>query len=103
MNFKKITAFIRSDQLKKVEAALQKSGIKGMSVSKTRGFGEYVDFYMSDGMTEHTRLEIFITSTRAEAVAEIIIEAAHVGIEGDGIVAIAPVDNVYRIRTKSAM
>ena len=37
---------------------------------------------------------------RADEIAVAIMEAAHTGREGDGIVAVLPVEDVYLIRTK---
>jgi len=49
----------------------------------------------------HARIEIFIGKDRVEAVANAILEAAHQGLPGDGIVAVLPAEQVFRIRTKS--
>jgi len=35
-----------------------------------------------------------------QAVAEAIMKAAHTGLDGDGIVAVLPVESVYHIRTR---
>jgi len=45
-------------------------------------------------------VEVFIGQHRAEEVARAIMEAAHTGMEGDGIVAVLPVESVYHIRTR---
>jgi len=101
MNYRKITAIIRNDLLEKVEHKLQELGIKGISVTKVKGYGEYANFYSKDWMVSNARIEIFIDEARADAIANAIMEAAHVGIEGDGIVAVLPVEKLYRIRTRS--
>jgi nitrogen regulatory protein P-II 1 len=51
-------------------------------------------------MCTHVRLEAFIGQRRSDEVAAAIMDAAHIGIEGDGIVAVLPVESVYQIRTK---
>ena len=38
---------------------------------------------------------------RAEAAAQAIMDAASLGMEGDGIVAILTIEKIYRIRTKT--
>jgi nitrogen regulatory protein P-II 1 len=101
MPFCRITAIINRNVLEKVEAALQQAGVSGVSVAKVKGFGEYADFFERDWMTPHVRIEIFTSTERAEALARAIIDAAHTGLAGDGIVSLAPVDKVYRIRTRS--
>ena len=100
MSFKRITAIIRPDLLDKVEKALKHLGVPGVSISQVKGYGEYADFYAKDWMVTHARIEVFIDTERAEPVAQAIMEAAHTGVEGDGIVAIAPVDRIFHIRTQ---
>lgn len=101
MSYRKVTAIIRSDLLEKVEAELQGLGVKGVSVTNVKACGEYADFYSRDRMVSHARIEIFTHEAKADAIAQAIIEAAHVGLEGDGIVAVLPVEKLYRIRTRS--
>ena len=52
-------------------------------------------------MTSYARIEIFTSVQKVDAIAEAIMDAAHVGLSGDGIVAVLPVEKLYRIRTKS--
>jgi len=97
MSCQKVTAIIRSNLLEKVEHKLQEMSVRGLSVTKVKSYGEYANFYSKDWMVNNARIEIFIDEARANA----IMEAAHVGVEGDGIVAVLPVDKLYRIRTRS--
>ncbi len=101
MNYRKITAIIQRDVLEKVEQKLQEIGVRGISVTKVKGYGEYANFYSRDWMVSHARVEIFTHESQAEDIAQAIIETAHVGLEGDGIVAVLPVEKLYRIRTCS--
>ena len=101
MSFRKVTATVSCDALEKVESALQAIGVGGISVTKVKGYGEYVDLYKRDWMTVHCRIEVFTSAQRAEKVARTIIDAAHSGLKEDGIVAILPVENLYRIRTRA--
>jgi nitrogen regulatory protein P-II 1 len=100
MEFRKVIAIIRPDVLEKVESALQAMGVPGVSVTKVKGYGEYANFYTPDWMLTHARVEVFIGQHRAEDIAMAIMEAAHTGTEGDGIVAVLPVESVYHIRTR---
>lgn len=52
-------------------------------------------------MVRHARIEIFTEAGRAEDIADAIIEAAHAGRQGGGIVVVLPVDTVRRVRTGS--
>ncbi len=101
MNFKKVTAIFRSDSCKKVEQRLQEIGVHGFSITKVKGYGEYADHYSDDWLVTHARIEIFTEASMVEEITETIMEAAHVGLEGDGIIAVIPVDMLYRIRTRS--
>ncbi|HGG61091.1 MAG TPA: hypothetical protein ENK26_14425 [Gammaproteobacteria bacterium] len=56
-------------------------------------------FSATTGWPPHVRLEVFIAEARAEEVAEDIVDSAHSGLPGDGLVAILPVASVYHIRT----
>ena len=100
MDFRIVTAIIRPDLLEKVEKALQALNVPGVSVTKVKGYGEYANFYTPDWMVTHARVEVFIGQHRAEEVARAIMDAAHTGMEGDGIVAVLPVESVYHIRTR---
>ena len=100
MKFRKVTAIIRPERLEKVEECLSKLNVPGISVTKVKGFGEHMDFFKPDWLCQHVRVEVFIDVGQAEKVAAAIIDTAHTGREGDGIVAILPVKSVYHIRTK---
>ena len=101
MELKKIVAIIRNTELEKVEGRLVDMRVKGISVTKVKGFGEYANFFNPDWMVTHSRIEIFTEEARVDEIVSVIIEIAHTGMEGDGIVAVIPVEKVYRIRTKS--
>ena len=100
MDFCKVMAIIRPEKLEAVEGALKALNVPGISVSKVKGFGEYANFYTSDWLCTHTRIEIFTEQERGEEIATAIMEAAHTGVEGDGMVAIMPVQSVFHIRMK---
>lgn len=101
MEYKKINAIIRKGALKEVENQLKKIGVKGISVSTIKGYGEYANFFRHNLYVEHARIEIFTGKDKAMKIASTIIEVSHTGRKGDGIVAILPVEKLYHIRTKS--
>ncbi len=103
MEWKKITAIIRSLRLESVERRLQEIGVKGISVSKVKGYGEYADYSSSDWKVTHARIEIFIDAARVQEVVNAIMETACSGHRGDGIVAVLPVERIYRIREKTEL
>lgn len=101
MEAKKITAIIRCTCLEAVEGRLRELGVKGMSVTHVKGLGEYANFFTRDWLTDHTRIEIFTSQEKADAIVAAIMECANTGARGDGIVAVLPVDKVYRIRERA--
>lgn len=100
MSFAKVTAIVRPAAVPAIEKLLHAAGVPGMSLSHTKGYGDYADFFRNDWMVTHVRVEVFIAAARAEEIAEIIMQAAHTGLEGDGLVAIIPVAAIYHIRTQ---
>lgn len=100
MDFRKVTAIFRPGRLEAVEEKLRSMDVPGISVTKVKGYGEYANFYQPDWMCEYVRVEIFIGNNKAEKIAEAIVEVAHTGVDGDGIVAVLPVESVYHIRRK---
>lgn len=100
MEFVNIVAIIRSGVLKRVEEKLREVGAPGVTVSHIRGYGEYADLYKDDWMVEQIRLDIFAAEADAERIVTALMEAAHTGMEGDGVVAVMPVQSLYHVRTR---
>lgn len=101
MSMQKIEAIVRFSALEGVEHALKEAGISGLTVSPVRGFGEYRNFFRDDWTHRFARVEIF--TTRAPKIADLIMETAHTGAAGDGLIAIEPVDRVIRIRNRETI
>ena len=101
MELKKIIAIIRSGLLRDVEERLKKIGVRGLTVTRVKGYGEDKAIWAQDWLGEHARIEIFADKTKADAVAAAIMEVAHTGTPGDGIICFLPVEKIFRIRTKS--
>jgi nitrogen regulatory protein P-II 1 len=101
VEMRKIVAIIRNEALEKVEGRLVDMRVKGISVTKVNGYGEYANFFNPSWMVTHSRLEIYAEQARVGEIVAAIMEVAHTGMEGDGIVAVIPVEKLYRIRTKS--
>jgi nitrogen regulatory protein P-II 1 len=101
MDYCKVTAIIRGEKVSAVEKHLIEAGACGMTVSQVKGCGEWMDFYQKDWMVTHACIEIFTAAEKAEFIAQTIMEEAYTGDAGDGIVAILPVQKIYRIRTRS--
>jgi nitrogen regulatory protein PII len=50
MEFKEIVAIVRGSVLETVEKRLRDMGVKGISVSPIKGYGEYDNIYKTDRM-----------------------------------------------------
>lgn len=102
MKFRKITAVVPRVSLEHVERALREMGVLAITVTQAKGYGEYKNFFTQDWKVGTARIEIFTTCDEAESIASAIMDAAHTGLEGAGIVPILPVQQLYRIRTRTA-
>ncbi len=102
MEFAKVTAVISNGAVEKVELALEKAGVSGFTVTEVKGVGEWEKkFSLFDGPSEHVKIDVFTERNRAQEIAGVIMDAAHTGSVGDGLIAILPVHQVFRIRTKA--
>jgi len=101
MKFRKVTAIINKDRLEHVEKALMAIGVTGVSISQVCGYGEYHNFYQSDMMCQHSRVEVFCEQQQVDSIVQAVMQAAHLGQADDGIIAVLPVEELYRIRTQS--
>ncbi|MFZ0613798.1 MAG: P-II family nitrogen regulator [Desulfobacterales bacterium] len=103
---KKIEAIIKPFKLDDVKDALDKIGIKGMTMSEVKGYGrqrghkevyrgaEYkVDF------VPKVKLEIVIEEEMLSRTLEVLVEAARTGSVGDGKIFVLSVEAAVRIRT----
>jgi len=100
MDFKKVTAIVRTDCLESVEHALQTLGVPGITVSRVKGYGEHANFFRSDWCCTHARIEIYAEQTHVDDIVDAILASAHTGLSGDGIVTVIPVERLLRIREK---
>lgn len=101
MGFKYVVAIIRRSVLEALEAKLASLGVRGLTVSKVRGQGEYMDVLAKDHLVGHIKIEIFVDETNAEAVADAILDVAHSDVPGAGVMAVMPVEKFLHIRTRS--
>lgn len=101
MEWKKVVAIIREDKLREVGERLKDLHVGGISVTRGSGYGEYANLFSRDWCVTHARLEIYCEASRVEEIAQAIMNTAHTGAAGDGILAIIPVERMYRIRSKT--
>jgi len=101
MDIKLIIAIIRRHKLEAVEQKLKETGVERINVTKVKGYGEYHDFFARDWMVEEVRLEIFTRNNEVEKITTTIMNAAHTGVPGDGVVAVVPVEKLFLVRTQA--
>ena len=103
---KKIEAVIKPFKLDDVKDALNKIGVKGMTISEVKGFGrqkghkeayrgaEYqVDF------VPKIKIDLVVDAEMSDQVVATIQESANSGKIGDGKIFVLPVGEAVRIRT----
>lgn len=101
MELRLVVGIIRPRALEAVEQRLQEIGVRGLTVIRSKGYGTQANFFARDWLVDQVKLEIYVEQDRAQGVAAAIMEIAHTGTEGDGIVAILPVEKLYNIRTRA--
>jgi nitrogen regulatory protein P-II 2 len=101
-----VIAIIKPFKLDDVRAALDRSGIQGMTVSEVNGYGrqkghteiyrgsEYAVAYMPK-----LRLEVAVSDERVDHVVSTISAAARTGQIGDGKIFVMPLEHAVRVRT----
>lgn len=99
MNFKYVVAIVRPDAVESIEARLHKSGFGGLTLTKVKGFGEYKNFFTSDWLSDHVKIEIFVEEPRVQTLVDALLELSHSDIPGAGIVAVMPVEKFLHLRT----
>jgi nitrogen regulatory protein P-II 1 len=98
---KLITAVVRTTRLDDVVHALQRKGIRGMTISEIKGLGDEIP--ISSPYTIHDRIEIIVPDDLADRAVAVLLENGRVGMQGDGILAVQTLDYAVRIRTGSKM
>ena len=102
MPFQYIVAIVRHDTLDAIEEAFHGLQVRGMTVSRVKGFGEYIDLWARNHLTEHLKIEVFVEAGKTDAVVTAILDSSRSDLPGAGIVAVLPVETFLHIRTRSA-
>lgn len=106
MKYKKITAIIRSESLDRVKKALKKRNAPDITLTKVKSIvekmkipSEYVNLFRSDCGSK-VQIELYVQENEVDGLVKCIMEIAHAGLAGDGIITVMPVDMAYQIRTE---
>ena len=101
MELRLVVAIIRANALQVVEERLRDLGVRGLTVTRAKGFGAHAKLFSRDWLVDQVNIEIYLEQDRAESIAAAILNSAHSGSAGDGIVAVLPVEKVFSVRTRS--
>jgi nitrogen regulatory protein P-II 2 len=103
---KLITAIIKPFKLEEVRAALDRSGVHGMTVAEVNGYGRQkgrTEIYRGTeyeiAFLPKLRLEVAVSDERADAAVEAIRASARTGQIGDGKIFVLPLERAIRVRT----
>lgn len=97
MSYSKVVAILDVFDFELINNRLQQYNIPGLSVSKVHGFGDYINEYDPNGLTESIKIEIYTSSEQAEALARMLAELASEVTDGGGVVAIEPVSKLMNV------
>ncbi|MET3243416.1 nitrogen regulatory protein P-II 1 [Burkholderia sp. OAS925] len=101
MELKCVVAIVRPDVVEVLERKLGAIHIHGVTVTRVRGFGVHPNYFADDWTTEHVKIEIFAQEENVDALVKTIMDTAHVGATGDGVVAVFPVEKFFRVRSQA--
>jgi nitrogen regulatory protein P-II 1 len=101
-----IRAIVRMEMLDRVVHRLKESGCPRLTVTRVHAIGAGVDpastkISLAEGSqyADKAMVQFICAGDRCDMFAELIVEAAHTGRQGDGIVSIHPVLAITKIRT----
>jgi nitrogen regulatory protein P-II 1 len=102
---KKIEAVIQPFKLEDVKEALKAIGIDGMTITEVRGHGRqkgHKEVYRGQeyqvDLLPKVKLELIVSSARADEVIQTLATAARTGKIGDGKIFVYNVEEAIRIR-----
>jgi nitrogen regulatory protein P-II 1 len=100
MKINKITAIFDECRLKDVVETLIRHGVKGFTLHPVRGCGYYFDSFNEDHLIRNIQMEIYAKAEQAKNIAQLIVDAAHVNADSEGLVCIVPVNDLLWIHDK---
>lgn len=103
---KLVTAIIKPFKLDEVKEALRNTGIQGMTLTETRGFGRqrgHTEVYRGAeyqvDFVPKVKVEVLCDDSQLDQVVEAILKVAQTGQIGDGKIWVTSAEQVHRIRT----
>ncbi|MGM9572524.1 MAG: P-II family nitrogen regulator [bacterium] len=103
-NIKKIVAVLRPGAFNDVKIALEKIGIRGMSVLEIKGCGlqrgkKNPGDDPTINLLDKIRIEMVVEEKLVKTIVNEIVSVARTGEVGDGKIFIEPVEDAIKIRT----
>jgi nitrogen regulatory protein P-II 1 len=104
---KLVLAYIRHRKLQDVFTSLKKEGYCCMTFIECEGTGEYSDHskehiskkYSFANAYRVVKLEILVEDDNVDHLISLIRQSARTGHPGDGMILIAPVEEVFKVKT----
>ena len=102
---KKIEAIIKPFKIDEVKEALEKVGVRGVTMTEAKGLGRQRGFTEVNTGVEYgdflpkIKLEIILQDDLVDTAVEAIRSAANTKRIGDGKIFVSNIDTVLRIRT----
>ena len=102
---KKIEAIIKPFKIDEVKEALEKVGVRGVTMTEAKGLGRQRGFTEVNTGVEYgdflpkIKLEIILQDDLVDTAVEAIRSAANTNRIGDGKIFVSNIDTVLRIRT----
>ena len=101
MELKCVVAIVRPEVVEVLERKLGAVHIHGVTITRVRGFGVHPNYFADDWTTEHVKIEIFAQEENVDALVTTIMDIAHIGTTGDGVIAVLPVEKFFRVRSQA--
>ncbi|MDQ7048022.1 MAG: P-II family nitrogen regulator [Enterobacterales bacterium] len=102
MKYIKINAFVPILGFEQVEEKLKESNVPGITISKVKGYGKHMNFYSTDWLDTHVRIEVFCSQDEKDFICQ-AIKAGISGLEvHNGFVTIQPVQEIFFLSELSA-
>lgn len=99
MTTRYVVAIVPAEYVRPLRAILQSLGVKGMTLTKVKGFGEYKNLYSDDWLTEHVKLEMFVPASDVEPLLEALEKWCRPDGPGAGIAAVLKAETFVHLRT----
>lgn len=103
---KLVIAVVKPFKLEEVKEALRGTGIQGMTVTETKGFGRqrgHTEVYRGAeyqvDFVPKVKIEVLCDDGQVGEVIDTVMKAARTGEIGDGKIFVVDAEQVYRIRT----